>query len=176
VDRARSSARRSARELGVRALAGLRCADVRAHPTQCIERGIDRRCRDRPDFPPTPRPRRFERCYSRGAREPRGRRCRRAVTNPAYGDRLETNDAAWRRLGDLLKQKYAGWRCAVIAGEPSFGKHIGLKAQRRIATRNGPLDARILVFDLYRGSRANAGRRAPVRSSAFPRNAGGSEP
>jgi 23S rRNA G2445 N2-methylase RlmL len=98
------------------------------------------------------------------------------LTNPAYGDRLETNDAEWRRLGDLLKQKYADWRCAVIAGEPSFGKHIGLKPKRRIATRNGPLDARILVFDLYRGSRdAQTTGRSAVRSSAFPRNAGGSE-
>jgi 23S rRNA G2445 N2-methylase RlmL len=73
------------------------------------------------------------------------------LTNPAYGERLETTDAEWRRLGDLLKQRYADWSCAVIAGEPSFGKQIGLKPKRRIATRNGPLDARILVFDLYRG-------------------------
>jgi 23S rRNA G2445 N2-methylase RlmL len=97
------------------------------------------------------------------------------LTNPAYGDRLETSDEEWRRLGDLLKQKYADWRCAVIAGEPSFGKHIGLRPERRIATKNGPLDARILVFDLYRGSQRDASGRPAVRSSAFPRNAGGSE-
>jgi putative N6-adenine-specific DNA methylase len=93
------------------------------------------------------------------------------VTNPAYGERLETSDAEWRRLGDLLKQRYADWRCAVIAGEPSFGKQIGLKPKRRLAVKNGPLDARILLFDLYRGTRA----RPAVRSSDFPRNAGGSD-
>jgi len=74
------------------------------------------------------------------------------VVNPAYGERLDSTDEDWRRLGDLFKQRYAGWRCAVIAGEPSYGKHIGLKPKRRIPVKNGPIDARILVFDLYRGS------------------------
>ena len=87
------------------------------------------------------------------------------VTNPAYGERLETTDDEWRRLGDLLKQRYAGWRCAVIAGEPSFGKHIGLKPKRRIPVKNGPLDARLLVFELYRGIDAQAGEPDPVPSS-----------
>jgi 23S rRNA G2445 N2-methylase RlmL len=95
------------------------------------------------------------------------------VTNPAYGERLETTDDEWRRLGDLLKQRYAGWHCTVIAGEPSFGKHIGLKPKRRIPVKNGPLDARLLVFDLYRGSARSSGEPDPVRSSTFPSNAGG---
>ncbi|HVR28797.1 MAG TPA: THUMP domain-containing protein [Thermoanaerobaculia bacterium] len=71
------------------------------------------------------------------------------VVNPAYGERLDTSDDEWRRLGDLLKRRYAGWHCAVIAGGPSFGKHIGLRPRRRIPVKNGPLDAKILVFDLY---------------------------
>jgi putative N6-adenine-specific DNA methylase len=95
------------------------------------------------------------------------------VTNPAYGERLETSDQEWRRLGDLLKQRYADWHCAVIAGEPSFGKQIGLKPKRRIPVKNGPLDARLLVFDLYRGSARTAGEPHPVRSSTFPSDAGG---
>jgi putative N6-adenine-specific DNA methylase len=94
------------------------------------------------------------------------------VTNPAYGERLETTEQEWRRLGDLFKQRYAGWRCEVIAGEPSFGKHIGLKPKQRIPVKNGPLDARLLVFDLYRGS-ARADERHPVPSSSLPSNVGG---
>jgi putative N6-adenine-specific DNA methylase len=74
------------------------------------------------------------------------------LANPAYGERLETSDQEWRRIGDLLKQRYAGWRCALIAGEPGFGKQVGLKPRRRIPVKNGPLDARILLFDLYAGS------------------------
>ena len=71
------------------------------------------------------------------------------VVNPAYGERLEENRDQWPRLGDLMKQRYAGWKAVVLAGGEGLGKHIGLRPSRRIPVRNGPLDARILLFDLY---------------------------
>lgn len=71
------------------------------------------------------------------------------LINPAYGERLESTPDQWRRLGDLLKQQYKGWRAVVLAGDKSRGKHIGLKPMRRVPVMNGPLEARILVFDLY---------------------------
>lgn len=71
------------------------------------------------------------------------------VTNPPYGERLAADQDLWRRLGDLLKQRYTGWRAAVLAGGDDLGKSIGLKPRRRWPVRNGPLEARILVFDLY---------------------------
>lgn len=71
------------------------------------------------------------------------------ITNPAYGERLDEAKDQWRRLGDLMKQRYAGWKAVVLAGDAGLGKHIGLRPQARIPVRNGPLDARILVFDLY---------------------------
>jgi putative N6-adenine-specific DNA methylase len=81
------------------------------------------------------------------------------VVNPAYGERLASSDDDWRRLGDQLKQRYTGWRCALVAGAPSFGKHLGLRPRRRIPVRNGPLDAKILVLDLYAGSAGTRDRR-----------------
>jgi putative N6-adenine-specific DNA methylase len=71
------------------------------------------------------------------------------AVNPAYGERLEENRDQWPRLGDLMKQRFTGWRAVVLAGGEGLGKHIGLRPKRRIPVRNGPLDARILVFDLY---------------------------
>lgn len=71
------------------------------------------------------------------------------AVNPAYGQRLEAGAEQWRRLGDLLKRRYAGWRAVVLAGDAELGKRIGLRPSRRIPVRNGPLDARILVFALY---------------------------
>ena len=71
------------------------------------------------------------------------------VVDPAYGERLEENRDQWPRLGDLMKQRYAGWKAVVLAGGEGLGKHIGLRPSRRIPVRNGPLDARILLFDLY---------------------------
>ena len=71
------------------------------------------------------------------------------LVNPAYGERLAESREQWPRLGDLMKQRYTGWRAAVLAGGEGLGKHIGLRPKRRLPVRNGPLDARILVFDLY---------------------------
>lgn len=72
------------------------------------------------------------------------------VVNPSWGERLaEGGEEDWRRLGDLLKQRFAGWRAVILAGDPGKGKYLGLKPSRRIPVRQGPVDARILVVDLY---------------------------
>ena len=71
------------------------------------------------------------------------------IVNPAYGERLTENREQWPRLGDLMKQRYKGWQAVVLAGGEGLGKHIGLRPRRRIPVRNGPLEARILLFDLY---------------------------
>jgi putative N6-adenine-specific DNA methylase len=71
------------------------------------------------------------------------------VVNPPHGERLATAVERWRALGDLLKRRYQGWLAAVLAGGEDRGKHIGLRPRRRIPVMNGPLAARILVFDVY---------------------------
>lgn len=71
------------------------------------------------------------------------------AVNPPHGERILDSPESWRRLGDLLKQRYAGWKAVVFAGGASRGKFLGLKPTRRIPTWNGPLEARILVFDLW---------------------------
>jgi putative N6-adenine-specific DNA methylase len=71
------------------------------------------------------------------------------AVNPPYGERLAGEREQWQRLGDLLKQRYTGWRAVVLAGDEGRGKWIGLRPRRRLPVRNGPLSARILVFDLY---------------------------
>ena len=62
---------------------------------------------------------------------------------------MEGGTDLWPRLGDLFKNRYTGYRAVVLAGGETRGKGIGLKPKRRIPVRNGPLDARILIFDLY---------------------------
>jgi putative N6-adenine-specific DNA methylase len=71
------------------------------------------------------------------------------VVNPPHGERLDTDAERWRALGDLLKQRFKGWKAAVLAGGADRGKHIGLRPRRRIPVMNGPLEGRILLFDLY---------------------------
>lgn len=71
------------------------------------------------------------------------------LINPPYGERLGLDDELWSRIGDLFKQRYKGWKAVVLAGGEDLGKSIGLKPRRRWPVKNGPLDAKILVFDLY---------------------------
>jgi 23S rRNA G2445 N2-methylase RlmL len=75
------------------------------------------------------------------------------VVNPPHGERLKGEtpggSEAWRDLGDLLKQRFKGWKAVVLAGGEDRGKNIGLRPRRRIPVMNGPLEARILLFDLF---------------------------
>lgn len=75
------------------------------------------------------------------------------LLNPPYGERLDREHELWPRIGDLLKQRYAGYRAAILAGIPERGpdptKRLGLRTERRVPVKSGPLDARILLLDLY---------------------------
>jgi putative N6-adenine-specific DNA methylase len=71
------------------------------------------------------------------------------LVNPPHGGRVATDPDAWRALGDLLKQRFKGWRAVVLAGGPDLGKHLGLRPKRRLPVMNGPLPGRILLLDLY---------------------------
>ena len=75
------------------------------------------------------------------------------LLNPPHGERLAQEDDLWPRIGDLLKARYAGYRAAILAGIPEEGpdptKRLGLRTERRVPVKNGPLDARILLLDVY---------------------------
>lgn len=75
------------------------------------------------------------------------------MINPPYGERIREEPAQWKRLGDLLKQRYAGYRAVVLAGGETLGKPLGLRPERRIPARAGKIEVRILTLDLYAGSR-----------------------
>lgn len=74
------------------------------------------------------------------------------LINPPYGERLPyegTSVDHWKSLGDLLKQRYRGYTAVLLAGGEGLGKTLGLKPRRRLPVMNGPLEAKILVVDLY---------------------------
>lgn len=75
--------------------------------------------------------------------------------NPPYGERLGEEDElveVYRELGDLLKKRFQGWTGFVFTGSPRLSKEVGLKAARRVPLFNGPIDSRLLVYQLWAGS------------------------
>jgi len=82
------------------------------------------------------------------------------VTNPPYGVRTgELADLAefYPRLGDVLKQRFAGWRVYLFTGDLRLPKLIGLSPSRRIPLFNGPLECRLYEFRIVRGSMRRGG-------------------
>jgi 23S rRNA G2445 N2-methylase RlmL len=71
------------------------------------------------------------------------------AVNPPHGARLDSAGAGdWRRLGDLLKSHYRGWKAIVVAADADLGKELGLRA-RRLPFWNGPVEGRFLILDLW---------------------------
>jgi len=74
------------------------------------------------------------------------------VVNPPYGERLgdvKDLEPLYKNLGDLMKQKFHGWQGAILTGSPELSKCIGLKTRARIPLWNGPIECRLLRYDLY---------------------------
>jgi len=77
------------------------------------------------------------------------------VTNPPYGVRLGEQQALaalYPKLGDVLKQRFAGWRACIFTADLRLPKLIGLKPSRRVPLYNGALECRLYVFELIAGS------------------------
>ena len=77
------------------------------------------------------------------------------ITNPPYGERLgEVDDLAslYPTLGDVLKQKFAGWRAYFFTGDPQLAKLVRLSASKRTPLFNGTLECRLLEYKIIAGS------------------------
>jgi len=73
------------------------------------------------------------------------------LVNPPYGARLE-EEATLRPLYELLGQRliecFAGWEAAVLTGNPPLGRALRLRARRSHTFFNGPIECRLLRFEL----------------------------
>lgn len=85
------------------------------------------------------------------------------VTNPPYEERIKTAEIVefYRRIGDVLKHRWAGWSAWVFSGNREAAKFIGLRPDARIRLFNGPIECRLLHFAIYAfGSERDRGRSA----------------
>lgn len=78
------------------------------------------------------------------------------VTNPPWGERMgdpEELARLYATIGDTLKQRFAGYTAFVLAGDRTLAGRIGLKPARRIPIHNGPIECRLLRFELWSSAR-----------------------
>ena len=77
------------------------------------------------------------------------------VVNPPYGVRLgeeKTMTDFYPKLGDALKNRYAGWRCYIFSADTELPRRIRLKATKRTPLFNGPLECRLYEYRVIAGS------------------------
>ncbi len=78
------------------------------------------------------------------------------VANPPYGKRvgdLKRLLTFYKRLGDSLKNNARDATAWLLVGNRELANRIGLKPTRRIPLFNGPIECRLLCYELYSGSR-----------------------
>ncbi len=56
-------------------------------------------------------------------------------------------------MGDFMKQQCKGKRGYIFTGNPSLSKKIGLRTKSRRQFYNGPIECRLLEYELYEGTR-----------------------
>ena len=75
--------------------------------------------------------------------------------NPEYGERLGVGmdlEPIYRRIGDFFKQNCTGYTGCVFTGNMEMSRRIGLRSRERIPFYNGPIECRLVIFDLYEGN------------------------
>ena len=73
------------------------------------------------------------------------------ITNPPYGERLETadRDMLYKGLGDRMKQHFSHWAAWIISSDTAAVNKIGLRPTRSINVFNGNLACKYLQYVMY---------------------------
>ncbi|HPW98598.1 MAG TPA: class I SAM-dependent RNA methyltransferase [Flavobacterium sp.] len=76
------------------------------------------------------------------------------VFNPPYGERLDIDlERFYRELGDTLKNNYSNTNAWFITANLDALKFVGLRPSRKIKLFNGSLEARLVKYEMYEGSK-----------------------
>ena len=75
-------------------------------------------------------------------------------TNPPWGERLgqdqgeDTAEASWDALAELLRA-CPGAQAHVLSGSPELSKRLRMKADRKWPVKTGPIDCRLLRYEVH---------------------------
>ncbi len=76
------------------------------------------------------------------------------VFNPPYGERLDIDmERFYREIGDTLKNNYSNTHAWFITANLDALKFVGLRPSRKIKLFNGKLEARLVKYEMYAGSK-----------------------
>lgn len=77
------------------------------------------------------------------------------VSNPPYGERLETKDiiGLYGEIGTFLKHKFEGGKAWIISSDTDALKRIGLRPSKRVPMLNGALDCLYCEYEIFKGKR-----------------------
>jgi len=76
------------------------------------------------------------------------------VFNPPYGERIDIQmEQFYATIGDTLKKSYPGTNAWFITANLEALKFVGLKPSRKIKLFNGSLEARLVKYEMYEGSK-----------------------
>ena len=75
------------------------------------------------------------------------------VTNPPYGERLQSDDLfqLYRDFGSTLKHRFPGTSAWIISSQKELHFQIGLKPSRKIELLNGALECLFCRYDIFSG-------------------------
>jgi putative N6-adenine-specific DNA methylase len=76
------------------------------------------------------------------------------VFNPPYDERLDIHmEEFYKNIGDTLKKSYPGTNAWFITGNLEALKFVGLRPSRKIKLFNAGLEARLVKYEMYEGSK-----------------------
>ncbi|WP_026451994.1 THUMP domain-containing class I SAM-dependent RNA methyltransferase [Aequorivita capsosiphonis] len=77
------------------------------------------------------------------------------VFNPPYDERISVSDVEqfYSSIGNTLKRNYPGTQAWMITSNMEALKFVGLRPSRKIKLFNGKLEAKLVRYEMYEGSR-----------------------
>ncbi|MBP4143028.1 class I SAM-dependent RNA methyltransferase [Flavobacterium sp. P4023] len=91
------------------------------------------------------------------------------VFNPPYDERLDIHmEEFYKSIGDTLKKNYPGTNAWMITANLEALKYVGLKPSRKIKLFNAGLEARLVKYEMYEGSKRTKFQVVPEDNSNTP--------
>ena len=77
------------------------------------------------------------------------------VFNPPYDERIsvESVEKFYSSIGNTLKRSYPGTQAWMITSNMEALKFVGLRPSKKIKLYNGPLESKLVRYEMYEGSR-----------------------